>query len=93
MLKSIINGATTTPAQLAKEIVFYHGEYAVIALPSILGAAGMKATDREFGLVSEQVVKILARVSRLLNHDAKQKEPDHGKRKIRTGTCSEKENR
>ena len=30
----------------------------------------MKATDREFGLVSEQVVKILARVSRLLNHDA-----------------------
>ncbi len=62
MLKSIINGATTTPAQLAKEIVFYHGEYAVIALPSILGAAGMKATDREFGLVSEQVVKILARV-------------------------------
>ena len=33
-------------------------------------AAGMKATDREFGLVSEQVVKILARVSRLLNHDA-----------------------
>ena len=52
MLKSIINGATTTPAQLAKEIVFYHGEYAVIALPSILGAAGMKATDREFGLVS-----------------------------------------
>lgn len=48
----------------------YHGEYAVIALPSILGAAGMKATDREFGLVSEQVVKILARVSRLLNHDA-----------------------
>ncbi|BCU04366.1 TPA: hypothetical protein J0591_003681 [Escherichia coli] len=70
MLKSIINGATTTPAQLAKEIVFYHGEYAVIALPSILGAAGMKATDREFGLVSEQVVKILARVSRLLNHDA-----------------------
>ncbi len=57
MLKSIINGATTTPTQLAKEIVFYHGEYAVIALPSILGAAGMKATDREFGLVSEQVVK------------------------------------
>ncbi len=48
MLKSIINGATTTPTQLAKEIVFYHGEYAVIALPSILGAAGMKATDREF---------------------------------------------
>ena len=37
---------------------------------SILGTAGMKATDREFGLVSEQVVKILARVSRLLNHDA-----------------------
>ena len=70
MLKSIINRATTTPAQLAKEIVFYHGEYAVIALPSILGTAGMKATDREFGLVSEQVVKILARVSRLLNHDA-----------------------
>lgn len=66
MLKSIINGATTTPTQLA----IYHGEYAVIALPSILGAAGMKATDREFGLVSEQVVKILARVSRLLNHDA-----------------------
>ena len=31
MLKSIINGATTTPTQLAKEIVFYHGEYAVIA--------------------------------------------------------------
>ena len=25
MLKSIINGATTTPTQLAKEIVFYHG--------------------------------------------------------------------
>ena len=42
----------------------------VSTLPSILGAAGMKATDREFGLVSEQVVKILARVSRLLNHDA-----------------------
>ena len=45
MLKSIINGATTTPAQLAKS-VFYHGEYAVIALPSILGAANESDESR-----------------------------------------------
>lgn len=70
MLKSLINDATTTPTLLAKEIVFFYGEYAVVALPSILGAAGMKTTEREFKLVSEQVVKVLARVSRVLNHDA-----------------------
>ncbi len=58
------------PTHLAKEIVFCHGEHAVIALPNILGAAGIYATDREFALVSEQVVKILARVARHLNHDA-----------------------
>ncbi|SLV91470.1 hypothetical protein [Klebsiella pneumoniae] len=61
MLKSLINGNTTTPTMLAKEIVFFHGEHAVVALPRILGAAGMSVTEREYGLISEQVV---------LNHDA-----------------------
>ncbi|ECC9190056.1 hypothetical protein DRW71_09735 [Salmonella enterica subsp. diarizonae] len=70
MLKSIINGGATTPTMLAKEIVFCHGEHAVVALPNILGASGISATEREFALVSEQVVKIIARVARLLNHDA-----------------------
>lgn len=69
MLKSIITGGTTTPTMLAKEIVFCHGEHAVMALPSILGAAGISATEREFTLVSEQVVKILTRVAKHLNHD------------------------
>ncbi len=36
MLKSIINGGATTPTMLAKEIVFCHGEHAVVALPNIL---------------------------------------------------------
>ncbi|HFD6792539.1 TPA: hypothetical protein ACF3MX_004627 [Enterobacter hormaechei] len=106
MLKSIINGGATTPTMLAKEIVFCHGEHAVVALPNILGAAGISATEREFALVSEQVVKIIARVAKHLNHDAikfdeaalrsestNQKEPNHGKRQIRTGTGAEKENR
>ncbi|MBA1092256.1 hypothetical protein H0O60_08535 [Escherichia coli] len=53
MLKSIINGGATTPTMLAKEIVFCHGEHAVVALPNILGAAGISATEREFALVSE----------------------------------------
>lgn len=39
-------------------------------LPDILGAAGISATEREFALVSEQVVKIIARVAKHLNHDA-----------------------
>ncbi|ELY7414476.1 hypothetical protein SOJ79_003995 [Cronobacter sakazakii] len=39
MLKSIINGGATTPTMLAKEIVFCHGEHAVVALRSILGTA------------------------------------------------------
>lgn len=69
MLKSIINGGTTTPTLLAKEIVFCHGEHAVVALPSILGAAGIRTTEREFTMVSEQIVKILARVAKNLNHD------------------------
>ncbi|WBM72940.1 hypothetical protein OH773_22110 (plasmid) [Buttiauxella sp. WJP83] len=69
MLKSIINGGTTTPTMLAKEIVFCHGEHAVVALPRILGAAGIAATEREFAQVGEQVVKILARVAKHLNHD------------------------
>lgn len=69
MLKSIINGGATTPTMLAKEIVFCHGEHAA-ALPNILGAAGISATEREFALVSEQVVKIIARVAKHLNHDA-----------------------
>lgn len=47
MLKSIINGGATTPTMLAKEIVFCHGEHAVVALPNILGAAGISATERE----------------------------------------------
>ena len=55
---------------VAKEIVFCHGEHAVVALPNILGAAGISATEREFALVSEQVVKIIARVAKHLNHDA-----------------------
>ncbi|HBQ9032078.1 TPA: hypothetical protein L9C60_005950, partial [Klebsiella variicola subsp. variicola] len=55
MLKSLINGNTTTPTMLAKEIVFFHGEHAVVALPRILGAAGMSVTEREYGLISEQV--------------------------------------
>ncbi|MDV5598730.1 hypothetical protein QM084_26305 [Klebsiella pneumoniae] len=42
---------------LAKEIVFFHGEHAVVALPRILGAAGMSVTEREYGLISEQVVR------------------------------------
>lgn len=46
MLKSLINGNTTTPTMLAKEIVFFHGEHAVVALPRILGAAGMIVTER-----------------------------------------------
>ena len=70
MLKSIINGGATTPTMLAKEIVFCHGEHAVVALPNSLGAAGISATEREFALVSEQVVKIIARVAKHLNHDA-----------------------
>ncbi|ANF12491.1 hypothetical protein [Klebsiella pneumoniae] len=70
MLKSLINGNTTTPTMLAKEIVFFHGEYAVVALPRILGAAGMSVTEREYGLISEQVVKILSRMAKHLNHDA-----------------------
>ncbi|WP_223873351.1 hypothetical protein [Yersinia pestis] len=37
---------------------------------NILGAAGISATEREFALVSEQVVKIIARVAKHLNHDA-----------------------
>ena len=77
----------------------------MVALPNILGAAGISATEREFALVSEQVVKIIARVAKHLNHDAikfdeaaaskriNEKEPNHGKRQIRTGTGAEKENR
>ncbi len=42
----------------------------LVALPNILGAAGISATEREFALVSEQVVKIIARVAKHLNHDA-----------------------
>ncbi|WP_257952598.1 hypothetical protein [Klebsiella pneumoniae] len=70
MLKSLINGNTTTPTMLTKEIVFFHGEHAVVALPRILGAAGMSVTEREYGLISEQVVKILSRMAKHLNHDA-----------------------
>ncbi|WP_411512060.1 hypothetical protein QM042_02420 [Escherichia coli] len=55
---------------LAKEIVFCHGEHAVVALPNILGAAGISTTGCEPLLVSEQVVKIIARVAKHLNHDA-----------------------
>ncbi|EBM7745629.1 hypothetical protein C5952_02975 [Cronobacter sakazakii] len=69
MLKSIINGGATTPTMLAKEIVFCHGEHAVVALRSILGTAGISATEREYALLSEQVVKILARIAKHLNHD------------------------
>ncbi|MDE8442475.1 hypothetical protein, partial [Klebsiella pneumoniae] len=47
-----------------------HGEHAVVALPRILGAAGMSVTEREYGLISEQVVKILTRMAKHLNHDA-----------------------
>ncbi|EIV6376106.1 hypothetical protein L9T45_003323 [Salmonella enterica] len=36
MLKSIINGGATTPTMLAKEIVFCHGEHAVVALLAFL---------------------------------------------------------
>ncbi|HEA3503261.1 TPA: hypothetical protein RVT59_004024 [Escherichia coli] len=32
--------------------------------------SGQSATEREFALVSEQVVKIIARVAKHLNHDA-----------------------
>lgn len=69
MIKSIINGSVVTPTQLAKEIVHQYGEYSVSALGKILGAHGNTLTDREFDLVSQQVVKILARVAKHLNHD------------------------
>ena len=70
MIRSLFTGHPSTFTALAKEIVFLHGDSAVACLPTILARAGMSATTRELGQVSDQVVKMLARVKKSLNCDS-----------------------
>lgn len=70
MMKSIFIGTGTTPTQLAKEIVFLHGETAVVSLDQILVVHAMTLTSRERGLLVEQIGKILSRIHKNLNCDS-----------------------
>ena len=69
MITSIINGKSTTPTTLAKELVFTYGEYAVADFKACVSGHKLALTAREVELVKGHVITVIERSAKMMNCD------------------------
>lgn len=69
MITSIVNGKSTTPTALAKELVFTYGEYALSGFKTCISGHKIALTVREVDIVKNHVVTIIERSAKMMNCD------------------------
>lgn len=69
MITSIVNGKSTTPTALAKELVFTYGEYALSDFKACIVGHKIAMTAREIEIVKGHVINIIERSAKMMNCD------------------------
>jgi hypothetical protein len=69
MITSIVTGKPTTPTELAKELVFTYGEYALSDFNACIVGHKIALTAREIEIVKCHVLTIIERSAKMINCD------------------------